>query len=82
MMTPCICIITLCICHTALFRGVYIIQRCNITVLHSLLYSQNKMFYTDYVSNRIYSADLDTGDNVELLLNDSVEVPGMCSSMY
>ena len=38
--------------------------------------SQNKMFYTDFVANHIYSASLDTGGDVELLLNDSVEVPG------
>ena len=35
------------------------------------------MFYSDYVANHIYSATLDTGGDVELLLNDSVEVPGM-----
>ena len=39
-------------------------------------YRQNKMFYTDFVDNHIYSASLDTGDNLELLLNDNVEVPG------
>ena len=40
------------------------------------LCSQNKMYYSDYVLNHIYSATLDTGGDVELLLNDSVEVPG------
>lgn len=35
------------------------------------------MYYSDYVANHIYSATLDTGGDVELLLNDSVEVPGM-----
>ena len=38
--------------------------------------SQNKMFYSDYIDNHIYSATLDTGADAELLLNDSVEVPG------
>ena len=34
------------------------------------------MFYSDYMTNHIYSASLDTGENIEVLLNDSVEVPG------
>ena len=34
------------------------------------------MFYSDYVENRIYSASLDTGEDVEMLLDDAVEVPG------
>ena len=46
------------------------------------LYSQNKMFYSDYVLNHIYSATLDTGDDVKLLLNDSIEVPGILTMMY
>ena len=41
------------------------------------------MYYSDFVLNHIYSATLDTGDGVELLLNDSVEVPGMhCNNMH
>ena len=35
------------------------------------------MFYSDYVTNHIHSASLDTGENIEVLLNDSVEVPGI-----
>ena len=34
------------------------------------------MYYSDFVTNHIYSASLDTGDDIEVLLNDSVEVPG------
>ena len=35
------------------------------------------MFYTDFVDNHIYSASLDTGGDLELLLDDNVEVPGV-----
>ncbi|CAI8033001.1 Low-density lipoprotein receptor-related protein 6, partial [Geodia barretti] len=38
-------------------------------------YAQNKMYYSDFVENRIYSASLDTGGDVEVLLDDNVEVP-------
>ena len=46
------------------------------TFLSFLSYSQNKMYYSDFVENRIYSASLDTGGDVEVLLDDNVEVPG------
>ena len=63
------------LCFSA-FKVMVFFQTMPCEIFLFLLYSKNKMYYSDYVENRIYSASLDTGGDAEVLLDDNVEVPG------
>ena len=51
-------------------------------------YSEGKMYWTDYLDNKIYRSDL-SGENVEIIVDSQLEVPGImhmyyifCTSLY